>query len=130
MQNEEWVEVKKTKKSKQGKINHSISNFELDKVTSVEVKSFDKLKDKDIDNIFSENFDEKINSLLEQVLTSSKKNSTFENLYTADLIDFYDYLDKPSSIKITEKERKFRFYSDEEFSKFFLSYIKYEGCLN
>ena len=119
MQNEEWVEVKKTKKSKQGKINHSISNFELDKVTSVEVKSFDKLKDKDIDNIFSENFDEKINSLLEQVLTSSKKNSIlFENLYTADLIDFfYDYLDKPSSIKITEKEKEenLDFYSDEEF---------------
>ena len=119
MQNEEWIEVKKTKKSKQGKINHSISNFELDKVKSVEVKSFDKLKDKDIDNLFSENFDEKINSLLEKVLTSSKKNSIlFENLYTADLIDFfYDYLDKPSSIKITEKEKEenLDFYSDEEF---------------
>ena len=119
MQNEEWVEVKKTKKSKQGKINHSTSNFGINKVTSVEVKSFDKLKDKDIDNIFSENFDEKINSLLEQVLTSSKKNSIlFENLYTADLMDFfYDHLDKPSSIKITEKEKEenLDYYSDEEF---------------
>ena len=88
MQNEGWVEVKKTKKSKQGKINHSISNFESDKVTSVEVKSFDKLKDKDIDNIFQKILMKKL-ILSEQVLTSSKKNSIlFENLYTADLTDF------------------------------------------
>ena len=116
MDNEEWIEVKKTKKSK---INKNITNSDMDKVKTVEVKSLDKLKDGDIDSIFSDNFDSNIDLYLENVLTSSKKNSLlFKNIYSADLMDFfYDYFDKPSSIKIIEKDKEdnIEYYSDEEF---------------
>ena len=116
MDNEEWIEVKKTKKSK---INKNITNSDMDKVKAVEVKSLDKLKDGDIDSIFSDNFDSNIDLYLENVLTSSKKNSLlFKNIYSADLMDFfYDYFDKPSSIKIIEKDKEnnIEYYSDEEF---------------
>jgi hypothetical protein len=112
---DDWIEVTKKTNKKKNLTSGSIETH----VNHVEIKSPEKITEKDINIIFEDNYAGYLENSMQEIIDNIKPHSLLlQNVYQNDLTDFfYDYFDKGASIKVTKEEKvdKFDYCSDDEY---------------